>query len=166
MSNILKVDDKMSYVELEGTTRGIWRYPDGSIADEKVTKNNILLQIRQPIVRLLGGLMTDPNTLPFISAIGFGSDNTPPAITDTDLVTPVNNSRRLLATAPTFSTDGLQATFCVLFDLVDNDVDGVPLKEECLYTRDGVAVARTVIGSYTKVPGMYFEFYHTIGYNS
>lgn len=164
MRNILTAEDKMQYVELKGTTKGIWRYPDGTVADEKVTKNNILLQIRQPIIKLLGGLMTPKENLPFISSIGFGTDDTPPSIDQTGLIAPVNNSRRLIASAPVFSNDGLQVTFCVLYDLVEPDVDNITLKEECLYTTDGTAVARTTIGEYKKIPGLFFEFYHCIGY--
>jgi hypothetical protein len=151
-------------VKLKGTVRIVERDSNHNIVSERVERNNILLQIRQPIVKLLGGLMSDPSTLPFVSQIGFGGDDTPPTILDTGLIAPVNNSQRLIATAPTFSNDGLQVTFAVLYDLTEPDIDGIALKEACLYTRDNVAIARTVIGSYTKIAGMYFEFYWTIGY--
>lgn len=162
--NSISVEDSLDVVKAYGTVRIVTKDANHNIVDERVETNNILLQIRQPIIKLLGGLMTDPNTLPFVSMIGFGTDDTPPAITDTGLKAPVNNSRRLIATAPTFSNDGLQVTFAVLYDLVEPDIDGTALKEACLYTRDGVAIARTVIGSYTKIAGMYFEFYWVIGY--
>lgn len=164
--DIIKASDDLDCIKASGRIRLVTKDKDGNIVDEINEPNNILLQIRQPIIRLLGGVMTPNEDLPFINAIGFGSDDTPPTITDKDLITPVNNSRRLLATAPTFSTDGLTATFCVLFDLVEPDIDGKDIKEACLYTKDGVAVARTVIGSYSKAAGMFFEFYWTIGYSA
>ncbi len=164
--NVVNAESIMKEIKLVGSTRCVAKDIDGNIVSEKVSKNNILLQIRQPIIRLLGGVMTDPTTLPFINAIGFGSDNTPPDINQTGLIAQVNNSRRLLAMAPTFSTDGLQVTFAVLYDLVDNAIDEVFLREACLYTTEGVAVARTTIGEYKKEPGLFFEFYWTIGYQA
>jgi hypothetical protein len=164
MSNMLTSNSELNDIKLKGTVRIVERDANHNIVNERVEHNNILLQIRQPIVKLLGGLMTDPSTLPFVSQIGFGEDDTPPTILDTGLIAPVSNSRRLIATAPTFSNDGLQVTFAVLYDLIEPDIDGIAIKEACLYTRDNVAIARTVIGSYTKVPGLFFEYYWTIGY--
>lgn len=164
--SIIKVKDGIPYLEVKGTVRMVSRDADFNIVDDRTTHNNILLQIRQPIIRLLGGAMTPNEQLPFVNQIGFGTDNTPPTIEDTGLKASVDGSRRLIAAAPTFSTDGLTVTFAVLYDLVEPEIDGVDLREACLYTTDGIAVARTVIGSYEKVAGMYFEFYWTIGYEA
>ena len=164
MSNIIKVNDVFETIECKGTVRMVTRDANHNIVDERTEHNNILLTIRKPIVKLLGGAMTPNSELPFINSIGFGTDDTPPAITQTGLGAEVNNSRRLIAMAPTFSNDGLRVTFAVLYDLVEPDVDNIDLKEACLYTADGTAVARTVIGSYKKIEGMYFEFYWEVGY--
>lgn len=166
MSKLIHVEDDIYQLEVEGSIRCITKDANGNIVDDVTEKNNILLTIRQPIIRLLAGAMTPVADLPFIKAIGFGSDDTPPTITQTGLIAPISNSRRLIAMAPTISNDGLKATFAVLYDLTEPDIDGVDIKEACLYTADGIAVARTVIGLYRKVTGMYFEFYWTIGYTA
>lgn len=160
----MNIFSEVDTVELYGITKCVTKNAAGEILSEKINKNNILLQIRQPIIRLLGGALTPVASLPFINAIGFGTDATPPNINQTGLVAQVDGSRRMLAMAPTFSSDGLTVTFAVLFDLVDNSIDEVTLREACLYTTEGVAVARVTIGEYKKEAGLFFEFYHEIGY--
>lgn len=157
-------------IPMVGNTRVVVKDADGNIIDDIHNKNNILLTIRKPIIRLLGGVkatsLTDTAALPFVNSIGFGTDDTPANINQTSLVAPITGSQRMIATAPTFSDDGLRATFAILFGLIEVGIDGQYIKEACLYTADGTAIARVCIGSYQKIAGLYMEFYWEIGYEA
>lgn len=105
----------------------------------------------------------DLGSMPYIAKIAFGSNSTPPTIYDTALVEPITASEKLLSASPIFSTNYLQATFAVLYGL--NELEGITMREAGLFTVDGTLVARALIGEYTKISGVYFEFYWTIGYS-
>jgi len=107
-------------------------------------------------------------SLPVVTSMAFGTSSVPATIFDTGIHTPIdiNNpstGKKNLAVSPTFSTDGLKATFAVMF--ADTEMNNVAVSEVALLTANNIAIARTVIGSYTKLPGMFFEFYWTIGYD-
>lgn len=149
--------------KMKGTTRWVLKDSDGNIVSDTARDNNILLQIRRPIIKLLGAAQLEKTDMPFVYAIGFGTDGTPPDETQTGLIAPVAGANfKLLAAAPQFDADGLGVTFVVLFDLTDAAVDGVTLREACLFTQDGTAIARTTIGEYKKLTGLFLEYYHKI----
>lgn len=194
MSAVYNQDLDLGTIKLKGDIKWVARTKEGEILDQYETSNAILLQIRQPIIKLLGAfgnvhlsynvnntgwnqvpdtnvvqavtgdisLQVVPTTLPYIAKVGFGSDGTPATIYDTDLIAPIIGGEKLLAAAPTFSADGLRVTFATLLDL--QELNGVDIREAVLKTVDGVAVARAPIGYYKKIPGVIFEYYHTIGY--
>ena len=152
-----------NFIRLKGTGRWVAKDADGNIVDEKVTENNILLKIRKPIITLLGASQLEKAAMPYVTAIGFGTGSTAPTENDVGLEAPIPGaSLKLLAAAPQFDDDGLGVTFVVLFDLTDAAVDNVTMKEACVFTQDGTPIARTVIGSYTKLPGLFLEYYHKI----
>lgn len=182
-------------VKLSGRVSWKAKDKDGNVVDSYDGSNNILLQIRQPIIKLLGafgnvqlaasinggdwnkvpdtytlldvhgnvGLQVVPTTLPYVARIAFGSSDKPATIYDTDLEQPISGADKILATAPIFSPDGLQVTFAVLVDM--NELNDVEIREAVLRTVDGTAIARSPIGYYRKIPGMYWEFMWTIGYS-
>ena len=160
----MHVNTTIENIELKGSLRLVTKDLNGNVLSDNVVDNNILLAIRVPIVKLLGGFNTPTNQLPIITAINFGSDNTAPTIYQTDLIAPVDGATKALLSAPAFSQDNLRATFAVVFG--PTEFNGITFKEAVLKTATGVAVARTVIGSYTKSAGTYFEFYWTIGYSA
>lgn len=155
-------------IRLKGSTRWVAKNAYGEVVDEKCVDNNILLQIRKPIISLLGAAQTDKAQMPFVNAIGFGTDGTAPSEVQTDLIAPITGAKKLLAAAPQFDADGLGVTFVVLFDLTDAYVDGITLREAVLYTQsttanpNGIAIARTAIGEYKKLTGLFLEYYHKI----
>lgn len=151
------------FLNLKGTTRWVAKLPDGTIVDDFTEENNILLQIRKPIIKLLGASQLEKTAMPYVTAIGFGTNGDAPTEDDTGLKAPVvGASNKLLAAPPQFDEDGLGVTFVVLFDLYDVSVDGIELKEAVVLTQDGTAIARTAIGAYTKLPGLFLEYYHKI----
>lgn len=137
---------------------------DGNVVDTNNVTNNIVLSIRNPIIRLLGGWGTDPEKLPFVRQIALGTGSTPATILDTKLEAEVEGSRKVTATAPTISEDGLSLTFSFLYDMVDEAVDNKDIQEMALFTIDGTMIARTTVGLWRKTTGLYFEIYWTIGY--
>lgn len=148
-----------------GSVKFIIRDKDGNIVDEGGVTNNIVLGIRKPIIKLLAGWALEPGQHPFVQQLALGSGDTAPTVLDNGLVAEIEGSRKLAATAPTISEDGLTATFAFLYNEVDDAVDGKDIKEMGLFTVQGDMIARTTIGLWRKVTGMYFEVYWTIGYN-
>lgn len=145
-----------------GQTYGVIRDKNGIVYEER-SKNNIVVAIRTPIIKLLGGfLSTSP--LPFINQMKFGSGSTAPTVYDTALETPINGAVKILPAAPTISNDGLQVTFSVVFG--ENEMNDVTMREAALFAADNTMIARSVIGEYRKTAGMFFEFYWTIGFGA
>lgn len=136
----------------------------GNIVEQGKVTNNIVLGIRKPIIKLLGGWGSNTEDLPFVRQLALGNDDTPASITDTSLKNEIQGSRKLSATVPTISEDGLTVTFSFLYDTVDDAVDNKDIKEMGLFTTDGTMVARTTVGLWRKTTGLYFEVYWTIGY--
>lgn len=126
--------------------------------------NNIVLGIRKPIIKLLGGWSTSAEELPFVRQLALGTGDASPTIEDTGLNAEIEGSRKITATVPTISEDGLSVTFSFLYDMVDDAVDNQDIKEMGLYTSDGTMIARTTPGLIRKAPGLYLEVYWTIGY--
>ena len=150
-------------IKMKGTTRWVLKDAEGNIISDVVRDNNILLQIRKPIIKLLGAAQLEKTAMPFVYAIGFGTDGTPPDETQTGLIAPIAGATfKLLAAAPQFDADGLGVTFVVLFDLTDAAVDGITMREACLFAQDGTAIARTTIGECKKLTGLFLEYYHKI----
>lgn len=151
---------------LHGQVHGVLKDRDGNVVHMFDTPNNIVLGIRIPIIKLLGGWGADVEDLPFVRQIALGLSDTPATSTDEALGQELSGSRKLTATVPTISEDGLRLTFSFLYDTVDDAVDNQDIKELGLYTTDGTMIARTTVGFWRKTPGMYFEIYWTIGYNA
>lgn len=150
--------------KLVGRVHIVAKDANGNIVDTTNVTNNIVLGIRTPIIKLLGGWGTAQNELPFVRQIALGTGATPATILDTKLEAEVEGSRKLTATTPTMSSDGLSLTFSFLYDMVDEAVDNKDIKEMALFTTDGTMIARTTIGLWRKTTGLYFEIYWTIGY--
>lgn len=145
-----------------GVTHGIIRDANGIVYEEQ-SKNNIVIAIRKPIISLLGGYLAS-NPLPFINQMKFGSGITPPTIYDTSLEEPITGAVKILPAAPTISQDGMLVTFSIVFG--ENEMNDITMREAGLFTVDNTMVARSVIGEYKKLPGMFFEFYWTIGFGA
>lgn len=160
----MNIQDTLEAPTLKGEIKTILRDAEGNVVQETTTPNNILVSIRKPIISLLGGYGMGNADLPFIKYISFGSDDTPANINQTGLVAPIAGAIKLIAANPIISADGLTATFAVLFGM--DELNNTTMKEACLVTADGTAVARSVIGSHSKPAGFYFEFYWTIGYQA
>lgn len=150
--------------KLVGRVHIVAKDADGNVVDDSRVTNNIVLGIRNPIIRLLGGWGTEPAKLPFVRQIGLGTGSTPATVLDTQLEEEVEGSRKLAATTPTMSEDGLSLTFSFLYDMVDEAVDNKDIQEMALFTTDNVMIARTTVGLWRKTTGLYFEIYWTIGY--
>lgn len=149
---------------LYGRVRFVAKNKEGEIVEEGGVPNNIVLGIRKPIIKLLGGWGNTSEDLPFVRELALGKGDTAPVVTDTQLVSELTGSRKLTATLPTISEDGLSLTFSFLYDMVDDAVDNQDVKEMGLFTTDGTMIARTTVGLWRKTPGLYFEVYWTIGY--
>lgn len=137
---------------------------DGNILQSNVVSNNIVKGIRKPILRLLAGRYAQVEDLPFVRQLKLGTSNTPPTVQDERLGALLPGSEKLMGAAPTIAEDGLSVTFSFLYEMNDSHVDNKTVREMGLYTADGTMIARTVVGSWTKSPGVYFEVYWTIGY--
>lgn len=149
-------------VPFKGTTRWVAKDINGNIVDEVTKENNILVQIRLPIIKLLGASSLEKTAMPFVNAIAFGTDGTVPNENQTGLIAPISGAKLLLASDPQFDTDGLGVTFVVLFDTT-SVVDNMTIREAVLMTQStNTAIARTAIGEYTKLPGLFLEYYHKI----
>lgn len=169
MSNITTTDFTNSMGLCEGKTlygkvKFIAKNKDGHIIDEGAVSNNIVLGIRKPIIKLLGGWGATTESLPFIRVLALGESDQTPSVTDTQLGKEIDGSRKLTATVPKVSEDGLSLTFSFLYDMIDDNVDNKDVKEMGLFTTDGTMIARTTVGLWRKTPGLYFEVYWTIGY--
>ena len=93
-------------MNLKGTTRWVLKDAEGNIISDTARDNNILLQIRKPIIKLLGAAQLEKVDMPFVYAIGFGTDGTPPDETQTGLIAPVAGADfKLLAAAPQFDAE-------------------------------------------------------------
>lgn len=166
--SMLSTENATTPIKLKGVTTWVTKDASGKILDKVSYNNNILLQIRKPIIKLLGAAQTEKASMPFVYSIGFGTDGTAATETQTGLLAPVDGANKLLAAAPQFDSDGLGVTFVVLFDLTDEYVDGVTLREAVLFTQPnatdthGIAIARVAVGEYTKKTGTYLEYYHKI----
>ena len=150
--------------KLVGRVHIVAKDANGNVVDDSRVTNNIVLSIRNPIIRLLGGWGTEVEKLPFVRQIGLGTGATPATVLDTKLEEEVEGSRKLAATTPTMSEDGLSLTFSFLYDMVDEAVDNKDIQEMALFTTDGTMIARTTVGLWRKTTGLYFEIYWTIGY--
>lgn len=137
---------------------------EGNVVQEGKVPNNIVLGIRYPIIKLLGGWGTDSADLPFVRQLALGTGDTAVTIADEQLDSELSGSRKLTATVPTIADDGLSLTFSFLYDMVDDAVDNQDIKEMGLFTTDDTMIARTTVGLWRKTPGLYFEVYWTIGY--
>ena len=149
-----------------GSTHGILRDRSGKVMHEEHSKNNIVTAIRVPIIKLLGGYLS-PNyaLLPFVNQMKFGTGSSIPASAyNTGLEAPLQDAIKVLPAAPTISQDGLQVTYSVVFG--ENELNDVTMREAGLFTSDNTMVARSVIGEYHKLAGMFFEFYWTIGFDA
>ena len=169
MSNITTTDFANSMGLCEGKTlygkvKFIAKNKDGHIIEEGSVSNNIVLGIRKPIIKLLGGWGATTESLPFIRVLALGESDQTPSVTDTQLGKEIDGSRKLTATVPKVSEDGLSLTFSFLYDMIDDSVDNKDVKEMGLFTTDGTMIARTTVGLWRKTPGLYFEVYWTIGY--
>lgn len=136
---------------------------DHNLVETKTVPNNIVLGIRMPIIELLGGWATDPSRLPFVKQVILGTSSVPPAVDQTDVQEPIPNSQKNTSNA-TLNTDGPSVTFSFMYDANDANVDGIEIHEMGLYTSDNRMVARTTVGTWKKIAGLYFEIYWTIGY--
>ena len=164
MNQILNPKDCIE-LPMRGSTHGILRDRSGRVVHEDARSNNIVTAIRVPIIKLLGGYLA-PNyaQLPFVNQMKFGTGNTAPTAYQTGLVTPLQDAVKVLPAAPTISQDGLQVTYSVVFG--ENELNDVTMREAGLFTSDNTMVARSVIGEYHKLAGMFFEFYWTIGFDA
>ena len=148
---------------LKGFTRGVIKDASGNIYHEEKKDNNIVLAVRTPLVKLLGGFLSQNYAqLPFVSQIKFGNGVLPPTIYQTGLQSPIPGAVKILPVAPTVSSSGLEVTFSVVFG--EQEMNNTLMTEAGLFTTDNTMIARSVIGEYTKMPGMFFEFYWTIGF--
>lgn len=153
-------------MKMEGKVTYIMRDKDGKVVDTKSVHNNIVLAIRNPIIRLLGGYATASTGLPFVKMLGLGTSDTAVTVKDTALGAELADSRKLTATAPTIAADGLSVTFSFLYDMTDTAVDNKDIKEMGLFTADGTMIAHTLVGLWKKTTGLYFEVYWQIGYSA
>ena len=194
MSNTVHSTDLINTVELEGHVKWIARKPDGKIVDQYEHSNSILLQIRQPIIKLLGAF----GNVHLSYNVNYTGWNQVP---DTNVVQSVNGDISLQVVPTTlpyvarvgFGSDGTPATVndtglilpiaggekllaaaptfsadglrVTFATLLDlNELNDVEIREAVLKTVDGTAIARAPIGYYRKIAGVIFEYYHTIGY--
>lgn len=164
----MKINNTESKLGLADKLHGCVSYclkdADGKVVKQGNVTNNIVLSIRKPIIKLLSGWGSDVESLPFVRQLALGADDTAANITDTSLKKEIQGSRKLSATVPTISDDGLTVTFSFLYDTVDESVDNKDIKEMGLFATDGTMVARTTVGLWRKTTGLYFEVYWTIGY--
>lgn len=196
---MIKVNDAIPTEarELKGTVRIVQRDKDGNVHSDTSRSNTVVVGIRSPIVRLLGGnnhivvkykttangafasvpsgghvgpvngdlyISVDYGSLPFIGSIAFGSSGDPATMYDTALKTAIAGGEKLIAMAPTIDSGNLKVTFAAVIG--DQELNDVMIREAVLKTTDGTVVARTPIGEHRKIPGMFFEFYWTIGYEN
>lgn len=169
MSNIMTNDfvTSMGLCEnkpLYGKVKFVAKNKDGQVVEEGAVTNNIVLGIRKPIIKLLGGWGATTDALPFVRTLALGESDQTPNVTDSQLGKEIDGSRKLTATVPKVSEDGLSLTFSFLYDMIDDAVDNKDVKEMGLFTNDGTMIARTTVGLWRKTTGLYFEVYWTIGY--
>jgi len=161
--------------------RGIVTYKaydkDHNLVDTKTTHNNIVLGIREPIIELLSGYqaLLYPEKLAnlhFIRKIRLGNNPQAPTALDNKLYGEIPGSENMCISEPQINTSGPNVTFAFMYNPTSS-IDGKIIKEMGLYAckQDGtgdVLVARTVVGDetsgWTKLNGLYFEIYWTIGY--
>lgn len=136
-----------------------------NLVDTKTVHNNIVLGVRAPIIQLLGGARTDYDALNFVHQVCLGTGTEEPTIND-DHITKIVGSECSLASNPTFDLTGPSVTFAFMYDKEDPAVDGQKIHEMGLYTKDGTMIARTYVGEWMKVQGLFFEIYWTIGYKA
>jgi len=195
----MKVKDNVSFsvpVKLKGKITGITKDKDGNIVSEQETNNNILLQIRQPIIKLLGaygninmaynvngtGWAVVPSTNQILNVTGNVQlqvvPDTLPYIASiafgSDPTPATINNTGLIA--PIQGAQKILAAapiiskdgLSVTFAVLVglDELDNQEICEAVLQTVDGTAVARAPIGYYKKIPGMYWEFYWEISYNA
>ena len=80
--------------KLVGRVHIVAKDANGNIVDTNNVTNNIVLGIRTPIIKLLGGWGTAQDELPFVRQIALGTGATPATILDTKLEAEVEGSRR------------------------------------------------------------------------
>lgn len=139
---------------------------DGNVVFEDKTHNNILVNIRQTIVKLLAGnTYTAVTEFPYVNSISLGTGDTPNPdnLNMTALEEPIAGTENLVRMS-TVASDGLSVTFAFLYGANVTGLDDVEVKEMGLWDRENRLIARTVVGGWTKTAGLYFEVYWTIGY--
>lgn len=198
MSNTIHIVDNMADIKVPMQGKIAWRSldKDMKVVEEYSHSNNILLQIRQPILKLLGafgnielaynlnnaGWLKVPDTYKLLGVNGdIGLQVVPTtlpyiariAFGGSDQPATVNDTDLVDPIAGADKILATSPTFTpdglqVTFSiLVDmNELNNVEMKEAVLRTVDGTAVARAPIGYYKKIPGMYWEFMWTIGYSN
>lgn len=180
--------------KLRGTVSWRAKDADGKVVEEYSGTNNIVLQIRQPIIKLLGafgniqlatnienhGWVKVPDTYVVQDVHGdIAIQVLPTTLPYVSTIafgsdgTPATINDKDLA-APIAGAEKLLATapvfspdgLQVTFAIVvdRNELNNVEIREAVLRTVDGTTVARAPIGYYKKIPGMYWEFMWTIGY--
>lgn len=155
---------------LQGRVRIVMKDASGETLTDTTVKNNIVIGIRNPIMKLLAGaLVEDKASLPFINTLKLGKSNKAVSVSDTDLNDPIENSEARAVPPVQLSSDGLRATFAFAYSAADQyinstDTNTIKIREMGLYTSDGTMVAHTVVGEWEKRPGVYLEVYWTIGY--
>lgn len=147
---------------------------NGNVVFEDKNHNNILLNIRYSIMDMLAGARhNDISKFKFIKYLKLGSGTTPVTIADTGLANIIEGSTVATDTPvmndPVKDSQGntlgyLSATFSFVYPSQDDNVDNKNICEMGLYDSNDNIVARTVVGTWTKSPGLYFEVYWTIGY--
>lgn len=137
-----------------------------NLVSTETTHNNIVLGIRKPIMSLLAGWNKSMDSLPFVKSVYLGTGTTQPTVLDTALEKPIPGSFKETNSDPIINDAGPSVTFAFMYDATDTNVDNIEIHEMGLFTKDNVMIARTTVGTWKKVPGLYFEIYWTIGYQS
>lgn len=128
--------------------------------------NTVVLGIREPIIQLLGGFNSGLAELPFIQKLKLGNMNGTPTTEDTSLWGDTLGETETHNT-PTFEGGNYPSvTFSFMFPADDPTLESDDIHEMGLYTTKDRMVAHVDVGTWRKVPGLYFEVYWTIGYQA
>ena len=139
---------------------------DGNVVFTDETHNNILLNIRSTIVRLLAGSnYKSTHDFPYVNSITLGTNDAPnpETLSLNDLYRPIEGSRNIVRMT-TIAEDGLSVTFAFLYGANVTGLENTEIKEMGLWDLDNNLIARTTVGGWKKSAGLYFEVYWTIGY--
>lgn len=174
MLNLASINCNLGMVDnskLKGQVRIVQKDTNGSIINDTTVPNNIVIGIRKPIMKLLAGAFTDKKVdLPFVNTLKLGSSNKAVSVEDTGLNSLIEHSEARVIPPIQISSDGLRATFAFAYSAANEyinytDDNKVTIREMGLFTSDDTMVAHTVVGSWQKQAGVYFEVYWTIGYS-